>query len=180
MNMTIGAWTANVAIGIIAGVVSSFITHILMRFSKPKIKIAEQIAKSKTANGWEYRFKIVNLSRAYAKNVRIQFEMVTDIIGNGGTISKVYPIRLMRENIDFIEAYSKKDTNANYAVRFALKDNLDDIWTDDNYSYLRLKFYCENESTGVGKVFVQKFQKKNKSIRVGKYMFGKSCEIVSE
>lgn len=170
---------ASILIGIFAGIISSLISHVLLRFSKPRIKIAKQIAKSKKGSGYEYRFKIVNLSRSYAKNVRIQFEMVTDVIGKGGTISRVIPISLVRDNIDFIDEYRKKDKNANYAVRFAIKDDLEDIWVDDEYSYLRLKFYCENESSGCGKVFVQKYEIKSNSIKEGAYEFGKSCEIVS-
>ncbi len=170
---------ASALIGIFAGIISSLISHVLLRFSKPRIKIAKQITKSKKGSGYEYRFKIVNLSRSYAKNVRIQFEMVTDVIGTGGTISKVIPISLVRDNIDFIDEYRRKDKNANYAVRFAIKDDLEDIWVDDEHSYLRLKFYCENESSGCGKVFVQKYEIKSNSIKEGAYEFGKSCEIVS-
>ncbi len=166
-------------IGIFAGIISSLISHALLRFSKPRIRIANQIAKTKIGNKCEYRFKIVNLSRTYAKNVRIQFEMVTDTIGKGGTISNVVPISLVRDNVDFIDEYRRKDTNANYAVRFAIKDDLDDVWIDDKHTYLRLKFYCENEFSGSGKVFVQKYKIKKDSIKEGTYQFGKSCKIDS-
>lgn len=117
------------------------------------------------------------MSKSYAKNVRIQLERVTDVIGDGGSISHVLPIHLAREDVDFIDAYSRKDTNADYAVRFVIMGDLDEIWEEDQYSYLRLRVYCENESNGAGKVFVQNYKKKNKSIQEGTYKVGKSCEI---
>lgn len=105
---------------------------------------------------------------------------MTDVIGKSGTISKVIPIFVVRDNIDFIDEYRRKDKNANYAVRFAIKADLEGIWINDEHSYLRLNFYCENESSGsCGKVFVQKYEIKSNSIKEGTYEFGKSCEIGS-
>lgn len=63
---------ASVLIGVFTGIFS-LVLHALLRFSKPRIKIDKQISKRKKGSGYEYRFKIVNLSRLYEKNVRIQF-----------------------------------------------------------------------------------------------------------
>ena len=43
---------ASILIGIFAGIISSLISHVLLRFSKPRIKIAKQIAKSKKGSGY--------------------------------------------------------------------------------------------------------------------------------
>lgn len=164
-------------VGLVAGVVSSVVSHVLLYVSKPKIKLSKVISKKKVGETYEYRFKMVNLSKFYAKNIKILFEMVTRYNTDGGTVLKVVPIQLERNDISFIEPFNKKDKDASYATRFKIKGNLEDVWNDDARSFLRLKFYCENEFNGSGKLFIQDYHIKKKAIKEGEYKFGKSCEI---
>lgn len=54
--------------GIFSGVLSSIIAQIIFRMDKPKILISDKIAKNEQN---EYRIKVVNKSKKYAKNMMI-------------------------------------------------------------------------------------------------------------
>ena len=83
---------------------------------------------------------------------------------------------IIREDIRFISPYNINDNENQYAVRFMLKENLRDVWDDDNHTSLEITVYCENESSGVGKVFKKIIYQKS-SIIMGKFKTGKSMEI---
>jgi len=163
--------------GLISGVISTLLGYIILSLSKPKIKISEKIAKLSINGVNEYRFKVVNLSPHYAKNIKILFDMMTIENGNDGNILSTKPIPIVRKDIAFIEPYNKNDKDAQYAVRFKINGDLEEIWKDDGYSFLRLKVYCENEFNNSGKLFIKDYKKRRIAITQGDFNFGKSLEI---
>ncbi len=167
----------SVGVGLVAGVVSSMASHLLLSLTKPRIKLSDKISKKVTQEGIEYRVKVVNLSRHYAKNVKVILELVTRQVGMGGQILKVEPIPLARPDVNFIEPYNKKDRDALYAVRFQISSPLENVWQDDENTFLLLTLYCESEFNGAGKVFSQEYAFRRNSIKEGDFRFGKSCEI---
>lgn len=165
-------------IGVISGIIASIAFHFITYLSKPKIRISEQISKKKINGVYEYRFKIVNMSKYYVKNVKVFLEIIKRDNGDGGVILSSKPIHVIRKDVTFIEPHSKNDKDASYAVRYRIDGDLENLWAEDEQSYLRLRFYCENEFNGTGKLFTQNYSKKATTIKEGDFKFGDSCEIV--
>ncbi len=169
----------SIGMGVVTGLIASIAFQTINYLSKPKIKISEEISKKENpvTKETEYRFKIVNKSKHYVKNVKVFLEVVTRDNGSGGAILSTKPIHVLRRDVSFIEPFDKNDKEAPYAIRFRIDGDLDKIWVEDNKSYLRLRFYCESEFNGTGKLFTQDYSKKT-SIKEGEFKFGESCEIV--
>lgn len=162
--------------GLISGLLSSLIMQIITRINKPRIKISDQIACKKNDSGEnEYRFKIVNLSRSYAKNMLVLAELVNVTNDGSGTVSKVSPLTLARDDIRIIKPYSNNNDNKDYAIRFRLLENLEKVWVDAEHTHVQITVYCEKERSGVGKVFEKKYYRRD--IIQGSFITGKSTEI---
>lgn len=155
--------------GLISGVISSIIASVIIKRNKPQILISDSIAKSqRDSNPSEYRIKVINKSKHYAKNVKVSAHLMTTTNAVGGELLVVQPIQIVYKDIDLIDPYCKTDDNARYAIRIRLDDKLEELW-DDDHTYLEIKIYCENETNGSGKVFRKVYYKKNHSIKFGKF-----------
>lgn len=163
--------------GIISGILASIIAHLIVYLSKPRIEISENIAKQNGDNGPEYRIKIVNKSKAYAKDLSIQVNLIHYGTAINGTILSAEPLKLARNDIAFIEPYNKNDLESKYAIRIRILSDLKSRWQDDTIDYIEAKVFCTNEFTGAGKVFSQKYSKKL-LIKEGVFAAGKSTDII--
>lgn len=162
---------------IISGIISGIIASILLNWyywnNKPRLKISELIAVNSEG---EYHIKIINKSRFYVTNIYIQIQLITVSNGNGGTILNTYNIDFPSDKIKIINPYKKSDNNASYALQFTFSKNLEDIWKEDEHTYLKLILYCSNEHNNSSKLFEQIYHKK-KCIKHGTFKFGDSLEI---
>lgn len=162
--------------GLISGILASLIAQIIIRATKPKIRISNNISKQLVDGSYEYRFKVVNLSKSYAKNLIISPQLITTVNAQDGPLITTKPLPLMRKDIKFIAPYNKRDGNSTYAVRFRLNCNLEEIWEEDDYTSLEITVFCENEQNGCGKMFQQLYRKKD-TIVEGSFKTGKSTDI---
>lgn len=168
------AFFMSIVSGVISGVISSVFMNFYYWNKSPKIIISDKIAKNDKD---EYRVKIVNLSKFYVTNVFIQVQLITVYNGNGGNILNAINLDIPYKKIQIIAPYDKKDTNATYAVRFILPKALENLWTEDEHTNLKLSIYCSNEHNNSSKLYEQIYYKKNDSIKKGEFEFGKSTEI---
>lgn len=163
--------------GILSGIISGIIASLLLNWyywnRKPRIKISNQIAVNNTK---EYHIKIINKSRFYVTNIYIQFQLITVSIGNGGTILNAHNIDFPNDKIKIINPYKKNDNDALYALQFAFSKNLEEIWKEDEHTYMKLILYCSNEHNNSSKLYEQIYHKK-KCIKHGSFKFGDSLEI---
>lgn len=103
--------------------------------------------------------------------------MITIENGNDGNILSSKPLPLVRKEISFIEPYNKNDKDAQYAIRLKINGDLEELWKEDEHSFLRVKIYCENEFNSSGKLFYKDYKKRRISISSGDFNFGKSLDI---
>lgn len=164
-----------IASGLISGLLSAVIMHIITRANKPQITISPKIACQNIEGKNEYRFKIVNLSKSYIKNMIVSAELVDSTNSGSGLVIVTKPLKLARSDIRIIKPYSNKDQSMEYALRFRILEDLETKWTDVEHTSLRVTAYCEHESNGVGKVFEQTYHKSD--IVQGIFKSGKSMEI---
>ena len=162
---------------IISGIISGIIASILLNWyywsNKPRLKISELIAVNSEG---EYHIKIINKLRFYVTNIFIQIQLITVSNGNGGTILNTHNIDYSSDKIKIINPHKKSDNDASYALQFAFSKNLEDIWKEDERTYLKLILYCSNEHNNSSRLFEQRYYKK-KCIKRGSFKFGDSLEI---
>lgn len=77
-----------------------------------------------------------------------------------------------------IDKFSRKDTEANYAYRFATQEPLDTIWDDDAQQFLRFRLICKHSLSSFGGCFVQDFRVKRHAIQDGSFAKGDTFEII--
>ena len=167
--------------GLISGIIASVLFSMLSRCFKPKIVIADKIAKSFDGLTPVYKVKFVNHSRYYAKNVHITAQFIDrqNAHSDNGVIVQTRPLKFVRTDFRFVEPYNPSDKDARYAVRLKFLDDVEKCWTDPNHTALEISVYCENEMNGVGKVFKKVYQRPNVIVE-GIYDTGKSTKIIEE
>ena len=165
--------------GLISGVISSMVAQFIFRIQKPKLEISDTISKEIVNGVPEYRFKVVNNSKEYAKNIDIVVQWICDQDAPNGNLITTQPISLIRKDIKFINPYKKEDSNSTYAVRFRFNCDLEEEWKKKNNASLEVSIFCENEQNGCGKMFKRVYNNPS-SIIEGSFETGKSTTIVSE
>ncbi len=165
----------SVSEGIIVGIISSFVFRIINHFRKPKVMIADYVAKFDVNGKTQYQIKVVNLKRSYIKNMKIYAMLATNYMEGNKTIVKTVPLKISQPDISFIDPYREKDNAAKYAIRLFLPDDLETLWDRTTPTYLNVKIYCENENSNVGAVFEKTIS--HDSIKLGRFAFGKSVQI---
>lgn len=161
--------------GVISGIVASILINHYYWNKKPKLLISDHIAKNEHN---EYRIKIVNESNFYVTNVFVQVQLVTITVGNGGNILNTINVDIPKSSIKIIYPYDEKDVNSLYAVRLAISKNLEELWRDDDHTYLQLIIHCSNEHNNASKLYEKKFYKKSSCIKFGEFEYGKSIKVV--
>lgn len=169
------------ATGLLSGVIASVLFSMLSRCFKPKIVIADQIAKTFEGETPVYRVKFVNRSRHYAKNVHITAQFIDrqNAHSDNGVIVQTRPLKFVRTDFQFVEPYKPDDSDARYAVRLKFLDDVEKCWKDPDHTSLEISVYCENEMNGVGKVFKKVYKRPNFIVK-GTYDTGKSTKIIEE
>lgn len=172
----------NFLLAIIIGILSSFVAScIFLSFLtrvRPKIVIADQIARGKTSTGeTAYRIKIINKTRKPIINVKAQLHLMTPTVMPSGVIKKSKAIQLKRNAIMEISRFNLKDKTAGYAFRFISYENIEEIWKDDAHSFLRFRIFATHSHSGFGQVFRKDYHTKRNSIKKGDFEFGNSLEI---
>ena len=152
--------------------------HSILKLTKPKIIISDQIAKRIGDDGKAiYHIKVVNLRKKFVVNVMPYLDLAHSENGPGGTILRLKALNVDARKIPFIDPYDHRDTDSKYAVRFEIHENLDEVWQNDTTQFLRLLIFCVDEFSGSGKFFEKKYYQRS-CIVSGKFKTGKSVEVI--
>ncbi len=168
---------------IIIGILSSFVASLVFLFFltrvKPNIIISKKIAKqTDSAHEVRYRIKIINKTPRYITNVNPQLHLVSLVATAGGMIKRSRRIPITPNEVVELSKFDTKDTNAEYAYRFIIDENIEELWEDDVHSFLRFRISANDSLSGFNKVFEREFHTKRNSIQEGEFEFGNSLEII--
>lgn len=177
--MDVITWVVGLVTGLLSGIAASVLFAMMSRWFKPKIVIADKIAKTYQGQTSVYKVKFVNLSRHYAKNVHIIAQLIEcqNPDSETGVIVQTKPLKFVRTDFSFVEPFDRKDKEERYAVRLVFQNNIEEVWKDPIHHSLEILIYCENEMNGAGKVF-KRIYRTPKSIIEGTYETGKSTKII--
>lgn len=171
-----------VLIGILSSLVASLVFLCFLTRIRPKIEISKQIAKE-YADGdvcgqGPYKIKIINKTRRRIIDVEAQLHLMEIRVLPGGIIRRGVPIPLVRSKIMEIEKFDPRDESADYAFRFIIDADVEEIWKDDSHSFLRFRISATDSFSGFKRVFIMDYHKKRDCIKQGDFKFGNSLEIV--
>lgn len=168
-----------IIIGVLSGIVSAFIFHLILKLTKPQIIISDKIEKRVDSNGnIVYHIKVVNLRKRFVVNVIPYLDLVHSEKGPGGIILRLKALNIDVKSIPYIDPYDRRDSYCKYAVRVEIKESLETVWANDTTQSLRLLIYCVDEFSGAGKFFEKNYYQRN-CIKEGKFVIGKSVEVTS-
>ena len=172
----------NYLLAIIIGVLSSFVASIIFLLClskiKPNIVISDKIAKNKDSTGnINYKIKFINTTSRSIINVKAELKIITLTAMPGGMIEQNKTIPLINNEIMQISKFDLKDKNAEYAYRLTTNENIEELWKDDEHSFLRFIISAKDSLSGLGKVFYKDYYVEKNSIEEGGFEFGNSFNI---
>ncbi len=165
--------------GIVAGVISAGLFHVILKHSVPDIKISENIEKRTDSNGKiTYHIKVVNLKKRFVVNVKpyLYLEHEEGSVDGKKLRSKI--LTIYDKTVPFLYPLDEKDDYKKYATRVELTEDLEKEWHNDNKYHLVVQLYGEDAFSGAGKMFTVNYYKMSTSIIEGEFKVGTSTEIV--
>jgi len=103
--------------GVISGVVASIMFYILLLAVRPKIYVSDNVCRVQTANtGTLIHIKVVNKTHCMLTNVKYVLNFCKYISDGVFSTDEIPPLKIP---LTFIDKYSEKDEDAEYAVRFS-------------------------------------------------------------
>ncbi len=156
--------------GIISGMISSLFLYIVMFRIKPRLLISKEICRD-TSNE-SFRIKIVNLS--HANLVDVKYTLHACYRSSDGIVD-VGEIAPAKSKLEFIQKYSRDDSNFDYAVRLSYDLNR---YISSDYMYFLFTFYAKHAVSGTATFIRKEFTREQ--IQCGRFETGKSTKILIE
>ena len=162
--------------GILGSLIASSTFLVVMWNLRPNILISDFIAEDTETGVSTHSIKLINKSARAAINVRIEFVRLTSENRQGGAVYKAFTIPILRSEFFSIGPFSSQDTEARYAVRVVMQENLRDYWQHDKSQHFVIRVIAQDEFSMFSRVFTKEYRTKE-SIKTGKFPVGNSCEI---
>lgn len=160
-----------IAAGIVSGILSSGIIYLALFKVKPKVLISDNLCRD--YRDGKFRVKIVNLSRANLTDVKYSLHYCRRYSDGIGDLTEIEP---SKSRLEFIEAYSKEDSYADYAVRITYQlDNNFELAESDSIIFT---FYAKHAISGTATFVTKEYKATN--IKCGRFETGKSTKVLVE
>jgi len=168
----------SVVSGIITGIFTGIITFWLIRCKKPKLEIANSIAKYKINNKYVYCIKVVNKSKCYLYNLHYELCLVNEIHwkDHKGDYDKIYDCKVLtfsKPMWNIMCPYSKKNTD--FALRISTNEDLESLLSNNAGTFLTFCFTAFHGDSDSCKVYEKRYG--ITQIQAGRYVCGSSFKI---
>jgi hypothetical protein len=168
--------------GVISSLLASLIFLLFLFCLKPKLKISSKIARYITPEGKKvFLIKVINCSFFKLIDVNVELFIQNPINTHGGKNLRLHKLVLKRDKIWYIEKRNtlfSKSEYATYAIIFNCLDDIDKEWQADG-STLHFKVICKHGLSGFQKVNTRHYYDKSTEIKDGKFIHGRSMEIIN-
>lgn len=172
-------YVASIIVGVLSSLLASGLFLIFISRIKPKVDVSKAIARRRNADGsTAYIIKVINRRHRSVINVNARVHLITPKVVPGGIVSVTREIKLIGSNPLEITGFNRNDKEASFAHRFMIYENLDDLWEDDERSYLRFRMFASDSLSNFGKVISQDYHTKRNTIKDGDFEKGNSFTIV--
>lgn len=164
-------------IGVLASVVASAIFWVLLFQLRPKIEISPEISRSRNSDGSiGFRVKLINRSRRSAIDLQATVFLDTLRKHRTGDVHMLRPLPVKATPGFFFHGYDKKDTDARWARRLLITENLDTTWVDEQKSSILVRLFARDGRSGAVRQFEQTYRLKS-VIKDGDFEWGDSFDI---
>lgn len=168
MNAFEAVWT-----GILAALVASLVWFLIFRLLRPNIKIAPRgIWHPDTGY---IQIKILNSTSRDVIDVRFQLDVLRPKVGPKG-ITLVRSRVVVDSQPPVIIARKHRGNDDANAYRIAASLDLSQVFTAENNSFVRLRVFCRDAVSGVGRVTEGKFHSEG-DFPEGEYEKGQTFAI---
>jgi hypothetical protein len=164
-----------VFVGVVSSLVASGMFLAVMYQLRPRILISPNIADQSNEAQRRFAFKIVNRTRNRVFDVEVQALLITPRRVVGGPVNDITELTLTKSRFFEMGAFSKKDADAHYALRFATVDDLGALWNLDT-QFLRINVIAKHGLSGFANVSSTTFDTKA-AIKKGRHCFGDSLDV---
>ena len=166
-----------IALSVLSSFIAASLFLIFLSKLRPTFKVSKKIAFMEQADIKEFSIKILNKGARNAINIKAEVDLMTSKIVPDGTILSHKPIQLKKSSRMILAKYDKKDSDATYAYRITITDDLDSLWIDEANQFVRVKIYAQDEMSNFGRVFIREYRTKRNSLKQGEFRFGNTTDI---
>jgi len=170
------AWVSSLILGVIAGVIASYI--FLTKYIKnkvPNIIIAPEISKLPFDGEINYFLKFVNKTDCEIFDARVELTLYKPKGAVGGINLQGTDLILKDNFFSYISSDDLNDDRNLHAIRVRTTEDVELLWADES-SFLRLTVIARHSLSGLNKVFVQDYMTKD-LIKNGKFKSGNDLGI---
>jgi len=166
---------------ILTGAIASLIAAVVFAYSlfryKPRLDISNFIADQSDKDGRFFSFKIINRTKSPIINIRADATLANKVPSGAGYVYWTRQIPLVKDYMFQIGGFDPADDNADYALRFVTKVDLNDLWRNSE-DFIRLRIIATHPFSNFSRVFVKEFRLKSASIVSGTHQYGDALGIV--
>ena len=160
-----------VLVGIATSLVASTVFVCLFFRLKPAIEISPYIAREDIDGETFFIFKIVNRSKRAIIDVRVEASLATQTNVEGGPIYRTHQIAFRKSYMFQMGGFNQADHGADYACRFATRENLDSMWNNDS-DIVRFRVIATDHFSGFSQAFLKEFRTRRNCIVDGSHKWG--------
>lgn len=172
--------------GVLSSLVAAGVFLGFLRAIRPRITICDGIARSEIREEERGSHSIKVVNRSWFRLIDIDVRL--DLIRRHASPPEGHPL-LTVTNVPLVSSHMFdlapchplwRDQEAKYAVRFAVKGNLEDYWPEDERTnrlqdFLLFRVAATHSLSGFRRVVEKRFTRG--AVQDGVFHFGKSCEI---
>jgi hypothetical protein len=166
---------------ILTGAIASLIASVVFAFSlfryKPSLEISDFIADQSDKDGRFFTFKIINRTKSPVINIRADATVANKVPSGAGYVYWTRQIPLVKDYMFQIGGFDRADTNADFALRFVTKEDVDLLWQNPE-DFIRLRVIATHPFSNFSRVFVKEFRVKSASVVLGAHQYGEALGIV--
>lgn len=176
--MDINSLTNNLTVGVIAGVIAALANLIIVRITRPRLKVSKDISKEKDSI---YRIKVINKTWCDIEDIKLEAFVLTKYTTTteGDEDYKLEPVKIKCPHYTYLSGYIGRDKKMhNNCIQVSLDDDLEQKWKGSDVFIFQVTAF--NKFTGVRRIKRVRFHCPSKTIKKGKFKSGQKFEIIEE
>lgn len=161
-------------LGVLGSVIASVIFLFALYRLRPEIEFSPHIADQSAPDSPMYAFKIINRSSWPATHLEFELTLITPKAVPGGVVLTNDLLPLIKNRVFQLGKYSRKDKDAEYAVRLGAPVDLRAKCASES-QYLYLTVSAEHSLSGFRKVFTKHYSPTD--VKRGKHEHGLGLDV---
>lgn len=162
-------------IGVFGSVIASVVFLFALYTLRPKIEFSQYIADQSKGDDPMYAFKVINRSRWPVTHLEFELTLSTHRSVPGGVVLTNELLPLVKSTIFGIGKFSKKDKDAQYAVRIGAPVDLRSKCVGGG-QFLYLTVSAQHSLSGFRKVFTKHYNPES-DVKKGKHEYGLGLDV---